>query len=123
MNSLEEGIDYDTYQSHSALPKAVPTVTQTFQSGSTSQTAVRSHNQDDYHAIWSSWKQGIPQNKGEQRDIVVARMYDALERKSDFLDLGKLNLSSLPDMIPEQIQEFNLAKNRIRVYEQRVVPG
>ncbi|MGK2889247.1 MAG: leucine-rich repeat domain-containing protein [Candidatus Malihini olakiniferum] len=40
----------------------------------------RLQDHSDYHTIWSSWEQRVPQEEGEQRDIAVARMYDASEK-------------------------------------------
>ncbi|MBG6244810.1 hypothetical protein CS369_08630 [Candidatus Symbiopectobacterium sp. 'North America'] len=102
-------------QPHFTLPNDTPTVAQTFQSGSTSQTTTIFHDHSEYHTVWSSWKEGTPVGGGEKRDIAVERMHCALAMKSAFLDLSGLNLSSLPDLIPEQLEELYLDKNQIHV--------
>ncbi|MBG6247912.1 MULTISPECIES: leucine-rich repeat domain-containing protein [Symbiopectobacterium] len=102
----------DNYSCSAALINTAPVMPTTHSSVST-QTTTSPNNPEEYHAVWTAWEKSSPHGEGEKRDIAVARLQDCLERNSVSLNLSKLNLSSLPDFIPEHISELHLDSNKI----------
>ena len=87
--------------------------TDTPSSGNVSQTATVPLRPDEYYALWAEWEENAPPGMGEKRDIAVARMRECLETGRKLLNLAELQLSSLPDFLPPEINLLNVSCNHL----------
>jgi len=66
-----------------------------------------------YRALWSAWQDKALPGRDERREMAVAVLRDCLERKTSTLDLSRLNLSSLPEALPDHIEVLNAYDNEL----------
>ncbi len=77
---------------------------------------------DEYVAHWNAWAQaGGPEGGG--RPEAVRRMTDWLDRHPSRLDLSLLELDSLPDHLPEGVQNLDVGHNRLTDFPPNLLSG
>lgn len=66
-----------------------------------------------YEAVWSSWIECAPAAEAVNRSIAIDRMRDYLHNGGNHLDLGNLYLTSLPDVLPENVTFLIISGNQL----------
>lgn len=65
-----------------------------------------------YYTLWQTWANEAIVGEGEQRDIAVERLYACLSNQESILDLGELNLRTLP-LLPACVSTLNVSNNHL----------
>lgn len=66
---------------------------------------------NNYLSHWQTWKNNAPDGGGEYRDIALSRLQACLNDASPCLDLANLGLSTLPELLPPQMNTLLLCGN------------
>ncbi|ECG8514085.1 hypothetical protein DLR11_07275 [Salmonella enterica subsp. salamae] len=67
----------------------------------------------EYEAIWTAWINDAPPEEVEKRSKAVERMRECLQYHCLILDLSDLQLTALPDHLPEHITFLAVINNRL----------
>ncbi|ELM1617142.1 hypothetical protein Q3P50_000297 [Salmonella enterica] len=67
----------------------------------------------EYEAIWTAWINDAPSEEVEKRSKAVVRMRECLQYHCPILDLSDLQLTTLPDHLPEHITFLAVINNSL----------
>ncbi|EGI16396.1 leucine-rich repeat protein, induced by the SPI-2, partial [Escherichia coli M605] len=64
----------------------------------------------NYEAVWSAWKRAAPPEEVSDRTRVIWQLRDIRDGKTSALELYNLNISSLPDCLPDGLHTLKITE-------------
>ncbi|ELD0488299.1 E3 ubiquitin--protein ligase, partial [Escherichia coli] len=66
-----------------------------------------------YEAVWSAWERAAPPEEAADRASVIQQLYNIRDGKTSYLDLFYLDISSLPDHLPDGLLTLNITGTQL----------
>ncbi|EDW9443372.1 E3 ubiquitin--protein ligase, partial [Salmonella enterica subsp. houtenae] len=67
----------------------------------------------EYYAAWSEWKRAAPEGESRGRAEAVKRMRACLKKGNSVLYVGRVGLTTLPDLLPPNITTLFIPGNSL----------